>query len=197
MPKDNENTKPGFKVVAVAASALLVAALVATGVLAYGQNNTGSNMTALEGQANATGAASTNMTETASSNDTREQDDEETFTASTVADSECSSVITAEDGTVSLNSTTTMTAEELSEEAETMTAGLNDTQVATLDEMIENACDAIRDGKSVTALGFLQSARDILNEAETGTAQADEAEDGDEPGDVDAADEDADSEDKS
>ena len=159
----NDTKKHAFKVAAIAASAVLVAALAATGIVAYGQNNTG-NMTAFD-QTNATG-------------DTGEQTEEETFSASAVADSECSSVITVDDGTVSLNSTTTMTTEELSEEAETMTAGLNDTHVASLDQLIENACDAIREGKSVTALGHLQTARDILSEAsETETAEAGDEED--------------------
>jgi hypothetical protein len=165
MPTDNETTKPGLKVVAIAVSAVLVAALAATGVLAYGQNST-SNTTTLE-ETNSTDTASNNMTETTTSSsesdDTGEQD-EETFTASAVADSECSSVFTTE-GAVSLNSTMTMTAEEISEEAGTMTAGLDDSQIASLDQLIENACDAIREGKSVTALGHLQAARDVLSTA--------------------------------
>jgi hypothetical protein len=180
----NEDKKPAFKFVAIAASAVLVAALAATGILAYGQNNT-DNMTSLD--ANATGTASANTTSTSNAT---EDTGEETFTASAEPNSQCSSVYTTE-GAVSLNSTTTMTAEALSEEAETMTAGLNDTQVASLDQLIENACDAIREGKSVTALGHLQAARDILSGAETTETAGDEfeVEDEDEAGDIDAEDE--------
>lgn len=54
-----------------------------------------------------------------------------------------------------LNGTVTMSAEELSDELETLTA--------ELDKLIENACVAIREGESVTALGHLQTARDILS----------------------------------
>jgi cytoskeletal protein RodZ len=183
----NEDKKPAFKFLAIAVSAVLVAALAATGIVAYGQNNTG-NMTMFD-QTNATNTASSNMTDTtANETDTTATNDtseEETFTASAVADSECSSVITVDDGTVSLNSTTTMTAEELSDG--TMTAGLNDTEIASLDQLIENACSAIREGKSVTALGHLQTARDILSEASgTETAEAGdegEVEDENEAGD--------------
>jgi hypothetical protein len=181
MPKDNNTAKLSMKVVAIAASAVLVAALAATGVLAYAQNNTGSNTT-MFGETNATDTASTsNMTETSASQNATEAS-EETFTASAEPNSECSTVYTPE-GSVSLNSTVTMTAEEVSEEAETMTAGLNDTHVATLDELIENACDAIRDGKSVTALGFLSTARDVLSEASE-TETTDEGEVEDEPVDL-------------
>ena len=136
------------------------------------------------GETNATDTASTsNMTETLAFQNATEAS-EETFTESAEPNSECSSVITVE-GHVPLNKTTTMTAEELSEEAETMTAGLNDTHVATLDELIENACDAIRDGKSVTALGFLQTARDVLSEAsETETAAEDVEVEDEEPVDL-------------
>jgi hypothetical protein len=183
----NEDKKPAFKFLAIAASAVLVAALAATGIVAYGQNNTG-NLTAFD-ETNATGTTSANMTDT-TTNDTSE---EETFTASTEPNSQCSSVITAEDGTVSLNSTTTMTAEELSDG--TMTAGLNDTEIASLDQLIENACSAIREGQSVTALGHLQAARDILSGAsgtETAEVEAEgevEVEDEDEAGDIDVEDE--------
>jgi hypothetical protein len=52
------------------------------------------------------------------------------------------------------------------------TSNLNDTQTAMLSELIENACDAIRHDKSVTALGFLATAQDILNQAETATTTA-------------------------
>jgi hypothetical protein len=186
----NEDKKPAFKFLAIAVSAVLVAALAATGIVAYGQNNTG-NMTMFDGT-NATDTASSNMTDTtANETDTAATEEEETFTASTEPNSQCSSVITVDDGTVSLNSTLTMTAEELSDE--TMTAGLNDTQVASLDQLIENACSAIREGKSVTALGHLQAARDILSGAsgtETAEVEAEgEVEDEDEAGDIDVEDE--------
>ena len=196
MVKDNKTVKPGFKVVAIVGSALLVAAMAATGVLAYAQNNTGSNTTALQEQLNATSAATLNSNETASSSgaapqDDSDQADETTSTASAAVDSECTPVITTEDG-VALNGATSLTGRTLDEDAlQTMTAGLNDTQFSSLDELIENACDAVRDGKSVTALGFLSAARDILNDAseiETAEAQGgDEVADEDEPGDVDAA----------
>ena len=190
----NEDKKPAFKFLAIAVSAVLVAALAATGIVAYGQNITG-NMTAFDGT-NATDTASSNMTDTtANETDTATNDtsEEETFTASSEPNSQCSSVITVDDGTVSLNSTTTMTAEELSDG--TMTAGLNDTQIASLDQLIENACSAIREGKSVTALGHLQTARDILSGAsgtETAEVEAEdevEVEDEDEVGDIDVEDE--------
>ena len=188
----NEDKKPAFKFLAIAASAVLVAALAATGIVAYGQNNTG-NMTMFD-KTNATDTSSSNMTDTtANETDTAATEEEETFTASTEPNSQCSSVITVDDGTVSLNSTLTMTAEELSDE--TMTAGLNDTQVASLDQLIENACSAIREGKSVTALGHLQTARDILSGAsgtETAEVEAEgevEVEDEDEAGDIDVEDE--------
>ncbi|MGI0048355.1 MAG: hypothetical protein ACREAW_02345 [Nitrososphaera sp.] len=185
----NEDKKPAFKFLAIVVSAVLVAALAATGIVAYGQNNTG-NMTTFD-ETNATDTSSSNMTDTTANETDTAATEEETFTASTEPNSQCSSVITADDGTVSLNSTTTMTAEELSDG--TMTAGLNDTQVASLDQLIENACDAIREGKSVTALGHLQAARDILSGAsETETAEAGdegEVEDEDEAGDIDTEDE--------
>jgi hypothetical protein len=187
MPNDTKN--PAFKFVAIAVSAVLVAALAATGIVAYGQNNTG-NLTAFD-ESNATGTASANVTTSSNATTTNDTSEEVTFTASSEPNSQCSSVITVDDGTVSLNSTTTMTAEALSEEAETMTAGLNDTQVASLDQLIENACDAIREGKSVTALGHLQAARDILSGAETTETAGDEfeVEDEDEAGDIDVEDE--------
>lgn len=194
MPNDNKTVKPGLKMLAIAASAVLVAALAATGVLAYGQNNTGSNMTTFEEQANATDTAFTNMTETATAssnatNDTAEQADEATFTASASADSECSPVITTDDGAAS-NGTTSFIGTLSEDEAATMTASLDDSQAATLDALIENACDAIRDGKSVTALSFLSAAQDVLNNADTEAAEAEgEVQDEDESGNVDAADE--------
>jgi hypothetical protein len=202
MPKDNKNIKPGLKIVAITASAVLVVALAATGVLAYAQNNTGSNMTALEELTNATSSASSNATETTSSttaSNNDEENDETTSTASAAVDSECTPVITTEDG-AAVNDVTSLAGTMSDEEIETMTAGLNDTQFATLDQLIENACDAVRDGKSVTALGYLSTARDILNDAsETDTAEAqddDQVEDEDESSNVDAADDNGPDEDR-
>lgn len=171
--------------VVIAVSAVLVAALGVTGIVAYGENNIG-NMTMFE-DTNATNTSNMtdttlNETGTPAIEEVEEEPEEETFAASAVADSECSSVITAEDGTVSLNNTVTMTAEELGDE--TKTAELNDTQIASLDQLIENACEAIRDGKSLTALGYLQTARDILSDTSE-TEVAEEPEDEDEAGDFD------------
>jgi hypothetical protein len=189
MPNKDTANRPGFKMLAIAVSAVLVAALAVTGIVAYGQNYT-DNTTSL-GETNATNTTDTGMNETGTAaieEEVEEEPEDETFTASAEPDSQCSSVITAENGNVSLNNTVTMTAEALSDE--TMTAGLNDTQIASLDQLIENACSAIREGKSVTALGHLQTARDILSAAsETEVAEEPEAEDEDEPDDIDVEDE--------
>jgi hypothetical protein len=153
--------------------------------------------------------------ETTTAANATDQTNETTTTASAAIDSACTPVMTAEDGanqtvTSSLNVTggpstgglnasditanETTTATIGAAENATATAGLNDSQTATLDALIENACDAIRDGKSVTALGFLATAQDVLNNAETGTetaaqTEANEVEDVDEPNDVDVGEE--------
>jgi len=195
MPNEESAKKPATKAIAIAASAVLVAAaLAATGILAYGQN--GTNITSSDD--NATGRVASNATESAANatgaaatNDTSNRD--ETFTASATANSECSPVITTDDG-VAVDGASTLIAGVDEDKLNTMTASLNDTAAASVDELIAQACDAIRDGKSVTALGLLQSVRDIINESsETQAAGADdqaaddsgEVEDEDEPGDVD------------
>jgi len=206
------------KIAAVAVASILVtAAFVAAmgsfaAIIAYAQQYSADNshMTTFEEEANASDDTtmstdtSSQQTANSTSNDTRTQSDETTTASTFVEDSACAPVLTASD--TGLSDSTRLASLEDDDNGSTDSSGTssslsntttaatgqNDTQSASLESLIESACDAIRDGKSVTALGFLSSAQEILN-GDAGTQAASQidlqeddviAEDQDEPGDI-------------